>query len=167
MLLLILFALLLLPIAAFAQSAPLLGLQGAATVLHPSPGTAYLYDQNGNSVTIYRTPYSSWYSSQDSHGRIISDGYLFNAMPQGSPLGLDQFTGNQLSSSRSPVFESPRTDYSWWPNPNRHETVYNFGPVGTTPDVTMDSCENTSGIGVQPSCEHVTPSLPERPASSP
>ena len=85
--LLMLFTLLLLPVSAFAQSVPPVGLQGSVTVVHPAPGVDYYYDQQGNSTTVYRTaPDISAYSSQDSHGHIIAQGYVFD--PLGSPQPL-------------------------------------------------------------------------------
>jgi hypothetical protein len=87
--LLMLFALLLLPVSAFAQSAalPPIGLQGSATVIHPAPGVDYYYDQKGNSTTVYRTaPHVFAYSSQDSHGRITTQGFLFDPHPRPEPL---------------------------------------------------------------------------------
>ncbi len=77
--------------AAFAQSEPPIGLHGSATVLHPAPGVDYYYDLNGGSSTVYQTaPNTSWYSSQDSQGRITSDGYLFDPNPRPEPLRVPQ-----------------------------------------------------------------------------
>ena len=85
--LLMLFALLLFPLSVFAQSVPPIGLQGSATVIHPAPGVDYYYDLNGNSTTVYRTaPHVSAYSSHDSHGRIIAQGFVFDPNPRSEPL---------------------------------------------------------------------------------
>src|SRR5262249_9208827 len=76
---LLLFALLLFPVSAFAQTVPLIGLQGSASVIHPEPGVDYYYDQKGNSTTVYRTaPHVFAYSSHDSHGRIVAQGFVFD-----------------------------------------------------------------------------------------
>ncbi len=82
---LILLGTLLLPFSAFAQSTLPLGVDGSVTVLHPTPGIKNLYDQRGNSVTVYESsPGLSWYSQQDRYGRIQSQGYVFD------PLGPQQ-----------------------------------------------------------------------------
>ena len=77
--LLLLFALLLSPVSVFAQTVPPIGLQGYANVIHPEPGVDYYYDQKGNSTTVYRTaPHVFAYSSHDSHGRIVAQGFVFD-----------------------------------------------------------------------------------------
>ena len=84
---LIMLALLVFPVSALAQSAPPIGLQGSATVIHPAPGVDLYYDQKGNSTTVYRTaPNVTAYSSQDSHGRIIAQGFVFDPNPRSEPL---------------------------------------------------------------------------------
>ena len=84
--LLILFALLLLPVSVFAQSVSPIGLQGSTTLIHPAPGIDYYYDLNGNSTTVYRTaPNVSAYSSHDSHGRIIAQGFVYDPDPGPEP----------------------------------------------------------------------------------
>lgn len=89
--LLMLCTLLLLPVSAFAQSVPPVGLQGSVTVVHPSPGVDYYYDQQGNSTTVYRTaPDVSAYSSHDSHGHIIAQGFVFDPNPRSEPLRVPE-----------------------------------------------------------------------------
>ena len=83
--LLILLATLLLPLSAFAQSSLFPSISSPVTVLHPSPGISQLYDQRGNSATVYESsPGLSWYSQQDRYGRIQSQGYVFD------PIGPQQ-----------------------------------------------------------------------------
>jgi hypothetical protein len=91
MVLLLLGFLFLLPLSAFAQSSPPIGLQGSATVLHPAPGVDYLYAQHGNSTTIYGSdPAMRWQSSQDAHRQIISQGFLFDPNPRPAPLRVPE-----------------------------------------------------------------------------
>lgn len=51
------------------------------TVLRPSPGISQLYDQRGNSATVYEVnPHMSWYSQRDRYGNIQSQGYVFDPL---------------------------------------------------------------------------------------
>jgi hypothetical protein len=85
--LLILLAILLLPLSAFAQSTLPLGFDNSVTVLHPSPGISQLYDQRGNGLTIYESgPNLSWYSQHDRYGKIQSQGYVFDPLGPPQPL---------------------------------------------------------------------------------
>lgn len=47
----------LLPVSIFAQSVPPPGLDGSATVLHPSPGIDYLYNPQGTSLHYLKSGY--------------------------------------------------------------------------------------------------------------
>jgi hypothetical protein len=88
---LLFFMLLLFPLSSFAQSVPPIGLEGSATVIHPSPGVDYYYDLNANSTTVYTTtPYSSWYSSENRHGRITAQGFVFDPNPRSEPLRVPE-----------------------------------------------------------------------------
>lgn len=83
--LLILCILFLLPLSALAADlAPPWYQQDSATLIHPSQGTDYYYDQHGNNTTVYRSPSNpgmSFYSSEDHNGRITSQGFLFEPSP--------------------------------------------------------------------------------------
>lgn len=57
------------------------------TVLHPAPGVSYLYDQSGNSSTVYeQSPGMAWYSTEDRHGQITAQGFVFEPLPPPKPL---------------------------------------------------------------------------------
>ena len=89
-LLIILLALWFLPLSVHAQSVsppmPLIPKEGV-TVIHPTPYSDVLYDQYGNSATIYQQGRGlSWYSQHDKSGNIVSQGYLFNPVPRPEPL---------------------------------------------------------------------------------
>ena len=105
MLLLILFAVFLLPIAAFAQTVPPPGLQGSVTVLHPVPGIDYAYDQHSNSATIYQTPLPglSWYSQQNRFGNITQQGYLFEPFQPSRQLEVPSFSPSRERLPNAPV----------------------------------------------------------------
>jgi len=79
--LLILCALCLLPLSAFAQPVPPLPSDtgGAVTVLPVAPGVTSYWDQRGGHTTVYGSdPAMQWYSTQDPQGHITQQGYLFN-----------------------------------------------------------------------------------------
>lgn len=95
------FVLLLLPLSAFAQSVPPLSVEGSATILHPAPGVRYLYDQHGNSSTVYHQfPGQSWFSTEDPQGRITSQGYLFDPLPAPKPLTVPPSMRDQAHERR-------------------------------------------------------------------
>jgi hypothetical protein len=71
-------------------------------VIHPEPGVDYYYDQKGNSTTVYRTaPHVFAYSSHDSHGRIVAQGFVFdpNLTPEPQPILPSQKQTNALIES--------------------------------------------------------------------
>ena len=90
--LLIVLALCLIPLSAFAQSVPppMPSITNdSVTVIHPTPYSDVLYDQYGNSAAIYQQgPGLSWYSQQDKNGNIVSQGYLFAPLPRPEPLTM-------------------------------------------------------------------------------
>lgn len=101
--LLMLFMLLLIPVSVFAQSTPPVGLQGSVTVIHPAPGVDYYYDQQGNSTTVYRTaPDISAYSSHDSKGHIIAQGFVFDPNPRSEPLRVPESMQYLPSNTQEP-----------------------------------------------------------------
>ena len=86
----ILLALCFLPTPVRAESVsppmPLITKEGV-TVIHPTPYSDVLYDQYGNSATIYQQGRGlSWYSQHDKAGKIVAQGYLFNPVPRPEPL---------------------------------------------------------------------------------
>jgi len=76
--LLIVLVLCLLPLSAQAQNveAPLFAHSSRIDILYPMPDVAYFYDEHGNSVIFYRQWSGlAWYSTRDSSGRIVREGY--------------------------------------------------------------------------------------------
>jgi len=82
-------ALLLFPFSLSAQVLPLDS--NGLTLIHPSPSTSYLYDQRGNSATIYEiNPGVRWYSQENQQGRITSQGYVFEPIARPKPLRVPE-----------------------------------------------------------------------------
>jgi hypothetical protein len=49
------------------------------------------WDQRGNSTTVYSTnPRMQWQSTQDAHGQITSQGFLFDPNPRPEPLRVPE-----------------------------------------------------------------------------
>jgi hypothetical protein len=101
-LLIILLGLCFLPFPVYAQSVsplmPLITKEGV-TVIHPTPYSDLLYDQYGNSATIYQQGRGlSWFSQHDKAGKIVAQGYLFNPVPHPEPLPVPP--GNLYSLDR-------------------------------------------------------------------
>ncbi len=75
------------------------------TVLRPSPGISQLYDQRGNSATVYEVnPNMSWYSQRDKYGTIQSQGYVFDPLKE-QPLRVPESMRYQPSPLRNPLSE--------------------------------------------------------------
>ena len=97
--LLTLLALFLLPLTAppiqafdFDQSS-LFSASLSVTLIHPAPNIDFLYNQRGESATIYQQgPGSSWYSNQDGYRRIDSQGYLFEPNPRPAQIEVPRYT---------------------------------------------------------------------------
>ncbi len=79
---LILLACLLLVAGPVGSETPLPSIDNRSiTVIRPSPGISQLYDQRGNSATVYEVnPNISWYSQRDKYGTIQSQGYVFDPL---------------------------------------------------------------------------------------
>ena len=57
------------------------------TILRPAPNVGVVYDQFGNTATIFdQRGGMSWYSTEDRHGHITSQGYLFDPFRKREPL---------------------------------------------------------------------------------
>ena len=57
------------------------------TILRPVPNVGVVYDQFGNTASIYdQRGGMSWYSTEDRHGHITSQGYLFDPFRKREPL---------------------------------------------------------------------------------
>jgi hypothetical protein len=85
--LLLVLVLCLLPLSAQAENVdvPLFSFFSRIYILYPMPDVVYFYDQDGNSVIVYRQWSGlAWFSAQDSSGRIVQQGYRV-----GPPLALD------------------------------------------------------------------------------
>lgn len=78
--------LLLLVVAAFGQVLPPPD-EGNAIVQYRSPGFTYQHDLRGNSAMLYDLGNGvTAYTSQDPNGKIVSQGYLFDAITSPRPL---------------------------------------------------------------------------------